>query len=113
MDAVADAIAALDNEETPDKETLKDAVRGLLALLAERAPGHSVEVRVPPYGAVQCVEGPRHRRGTPPNVIECEPIVFLELATGRLGFAEAVAAGKVSASGQRADLSEHLPLIIE
>lgn len=110
MDAVADAIAALDGGEEPDRQTLKTAVRELLQKLAERAPGHTVEVRVPPYGAVQCVEGPRHRRGTPPNVIECRPIVFMELATGRLDFAEAVAAGKVVASGQRADLSEHLPL---
>ncbi|WP_035697484.1 sterol carrier family protein [Glycomyces tenuis] len=110
MDAVVDAIAALDNGEEPDRQTLKAAVRELLQALAEKAPGHTVEVRVPPYGAVQCVEGPRHRRGTPPNVIECRPIVFVELATGRLDFAEAVAAGKVMASGQRADLSEVLPL---
>jgi hypothetical protein len=110
VDAVADAIAAIDNDEAPDRETLKQAVRDLLKALAERAPGHTVEVRVPPYGAVQCVAGPRHRRGTPPNVVECQPLVFLELATGRLGFAAAVAAGKVAASGQRADLSDHLPL---
>jgi hypothetical protein len=110
MDAVADAIGAIDNDEAPDRETLKAAVRQLLQVLADKAPGHSVEVRVPPYGAVQCVEGPRHRRGTPPNVIECPPLVFLELGTGRLDFAAAVASGKVAASGQRADLSEHLPL---
>lgn len=112
MDAVADAIAALDNDEEPDRQTLKAAVRDLLQALADKAPGHTVEVRVPPYGAVQCVEGPRHRRGTPPNVIECRPIVFVELATGRLDFAEAVATGKIMASGQRADISEHLPLIV-
>ncbi|WP_084546647.1 sterol carrier family protein [Glycomyces arizonensis] len=111
MDAVVDAIAALDNGEEPDRPTLKAAVRELLQALAEKAPGHTVEVRVPPYGAVQCVEGPRHRRGTPPNVVECRPIVFVELATGRLDFAEAVATGKVMASGQRADLSDFLPLI--
>ncbi|MCH7229731.1 sterol carrier family protein [Glycomyces sp. L485] len=113
MDAVADTIAALEDGEVPDRDTLKAAVRGLLRSLAEKAPGHSVEVRVPPVGAVQCVEGPRHRRGTPPNVIECEPIVFFEIATGRLGFADAVAAGKVTASGQRADLSEYLPIAHE
>ncbi|WP_199036351.1 sterol carrier family protein [Glycomyces salinus] len=111
MDAVADAISALDNGEQPDRETLKSAVRELLKVLAEKAPGHSVEVRVPPFGAVQCVEGPRHRRGTPPNVVECQPVVFIELACGRTGFAEAVAAGKVTASGQRADLSDHLPVV--
>ncbi|MEU6246835.1 sterol carrier family protein [Glycomyces sp. NPDC047010] len=110
MDAVADAIAALDNDEAPDKDTLKEAVRELLRELAAKAPGHSVEVRVPPYGAVQCVEGPRHRRGTPPNVVECHPVVFVELAAGRLAFADAVASGRVAASGQRADLTDVLPL---
>jgi hypothetical protein len=111
VDAVVEAIAALDNDESPDRETLKAAVRALLQALAEKAPGHSVEVRVPPYGAVQCVEGPRHRRGTPPNVVECQPLVFLELATGRITWQEALAAGKVAASGQRADLSDLLPLV--
>lgn len=110
MDAVVDAIAAIDNDEAPDRETLKDAVRALLKALAEKAPGHTVEVRVPPYGAVQCVEGPRHRRGTPPNVIECQPLVFLALATGRTTWQEALASHQVSASGQRADLSDQLPL---
>jgi hypothetical protein len=110
MDAVVDAMAAFDNDDAPDKETLKGAVRELLRALAAKAPGHTVEVRVPPYGAVQCVEGPRHRRGTPPNVVECQPLVFLELATGRTTWDEAVAAGKVAASGQRADLSDLLPL---
>ena len=111
MDAVADAISALDDGREPDRETLKSAVRALLKRLAEKAPGHSVEVRVPPFGAVQCVEGPRHRRGTPPNVVECQPVVFVELACGRTGFAEAVASGKVSASGRRADLSGLLPIV--
>lgn len=110
MDAVADAITAIDNDRAPERGVLKDAVRALLKALAEKAPGHTVEVRVPPYGAVQCIEGPRHRRGTPPNVIECAPLVFLELATGRLDFADAVTKGKVDASGQRADLSAVLPL---
>ncbi len=110
MDAVVDAMAAIDNDEAPDRETLKNAVRELLKALAEKAPGHSVEVRVPPYGAVQCVEGPRHRRGTPPNVIECRPLVFLALATGRTTWDEALAAGNVAASGQRADLSDLLPI---
>ncbi|MEU6860249.1 sterol carrier family protein [Glycomyces sp. NPDC046736] len=107
---MADAITAIDDDEVPERGVLKDAVRALLKALAEKAPGHTVEVRVPPYGAVQCIEGPRHRRGTPPNVIECAPLVFLELATGRLDFADAVTKGKVDASGQRADLSAVLPL---
>jgi hypothetical protein len=86
-------------------------VRSLLAELRERAPGRSVEVRVPPYGAVQCVPGPRHTRGTPPNVVEMDPLTFLLLAAGRLRFADAVAAGRVSASGIRADLAPYLPLV--
>ncbi|MGW2196097.1 sterol carrier family protein, partial [Streptosporangium sp. NPDC001682] len=70
----------------------------------------TVEVRVPPYAAVQCVEGPRHTRGTPPNVVETDARTWLDLATGRLTWSAAMAAGKVAASGARADLSEHLPL---
>lgn len=90
---------------------LRDATRALLTVLAERAPGRSVEVRVPPYGAVQCVPGPRHTRGTPPNVVETDPVTWLRLATGELTWADMVAAGRVRASGARADLTEYLPLI--
>jgi hypothetical protein len=97
--------------EVPDRAEVRDAVRTLLARLRERAPGRSVEVRVPPYAAVQCVAGPRHTRGTPPNVVETDAETFLLLATGDLGFAEAVAAGRVRASGVRADLTPYLPLI--
>lgn len=86
------------------------AVRYLLEELAERAPGNSVEVRVPPFGVCQCVEGPRHTRGTPPNVIETDPATWLELATGRLTWDAAVGSGKVLASGSRADVSGWLPL---
>jgi hypothetical protein len=89
---------------------LRDATRYLLEELAARAPGRTVEVRVPPFGAVQCVEGPRHTRGTPPNVVETDAQTWLALATGRLGWAEAVAAGAVRASGERADLSDFLPI---
>jgi hypothetical protein len=85
-------------------------VRFTLEELAQRAPGRSVEVRVPPYGAVQCVEGPRHTRGTPPNVIETDATTWLDLVTGRQDWARAEAAGVVRASGQRAVLSGHLPL---
>ena len=90
---------------------VRDAVRSMLAVLRARAPGRSVEVRVPPYGAVQCVAGPRHTRGTPPNVIETDPTTFLLLAAGALAFGDAVAAGRVLASGVRADLSAYLPLV--
>jgi len=86
------------------------ATRYTLELLAKRAPGHSVEVRVPPYGAVQVIEGPRHTRGTPPNVIETDPETWLNLATGRLTWNDAVNTPAVSASGERCDLTEYLPL---
>jgi len=91
---------------------LAQAVRVLLRALAVAAPGRSVEVRVPPYGAVQCGEGPRHTRGTPPNVVETDPVTWVEVATGRLGWPEAVAAGRVQRSGGRADLSGYLPLVM-
>ncbi|CAN7492845.1 sterol carrier family protein [Arthrobacter sp. LjRoot78] len=86
------------------------AVRYSLEEVTARAPGNSVEVRVPPFGVTQCVEGPRHTRGTPPNVIECDAGTWLAMVTGRLSWSDAVASGKVSASGLRADLSELLPL---
>ncbi|WP_298863163.1 sterol carrier family protein [uncultured Microbacterium sp.] len=86
------------------------AVRYLLQLLDEKAPGNSVEVRVPPFGAVQVVQGPRHTRGTPPNVVEMNAATWIALATGTESWADAVAAGRVSASGTRADLSPLLPL---
>jgi hypothetical protein len=86
------------------------AVRYSLEEVTARAPGNSVEVRVPPFGVTQCVEGPRHTRGTPPNVIECDAATWLAMVTGQLSWADAVASGKVAASGLRADLSELLPL---
>jgi hypothetical protein len=95
-----------------DRSTLALAVRYTLQLLAEQAPGGTVEVRVPPHGAVQCVEGPRHTRGTPPNVIETDAATWLALAVGDLSWADARAAGRVHASGQRADLDGLLPVIV-
>ncbi len=94
-----------------EREDMGIAVRWLLQVLAERAPGNSVEVRVPPFGAVQAVPGPRHTRGTPPNVIEMDAATWLALATGRMAWEAALASGTVSASGARADLSAFLPLI--
>ncbi len=85
--------------------------RTLVAALAELAPGRSVEVRVPPYAAVQCIEGPRHTRGTPANVVEADPVTWTRLACGRVTWAEALAGGAVRASGERADLSSYLPLL--
>ncbi|MBD7918538.1 hypothetical protein H9657_09645 [Cellulomonas sp. Sa3CUA2] len=92
---------------TPVRRT---AVRFTLEELADVAPGNAVEVRVPPDGAVQAVAGPRHTRGTPPNVVETDPTTWLALAAGDLTWDEAVAAGSVHASGERADLSHLLPL---
>jgi hypothetical protein len=94
-----------------DRNTTATAVRYLLQLLAERAEGNTVEVRVPPFGAVQAIEGPRHTRGTPPNVIEMDAPTWLALATGSLEWRSALAAGRVAASGSRADLAEYLPIL--
>lgn len=109
-DTVQTVLEALENALDPDPITLRDSVRELLAELRTRAPGRSVEVRIPPYGAIQCVEGPRHTRGTPPNVVETDSITWVEIATGRKSWHEAVTAGKIRASGVRADLSGYLPL---
>jgi hypothetical protein len=107
--AVRGALGA--SEAAPaSRDTTAMAVRYLLQLLAERAEGNTVEVRVPPFGAVQCIPGPRHTRGTPPNVVEMDAATWLSLATGARRWDDAVAAGTVHASGQRADLSEYLPL---
>lgn len=106
-----DLTAATEAEPALDTEAVAVAVRVLTAVLAAVAPGKSVEVRVPPHAAVQCVEGPRHTRGTPPNVVEIDPVSWLELATGRVGWSAAVSRGRVRASGERADLSSLLPIL--
>ncbi len=110
-DAVAAVLAALDAGGPPPRPELRAAVRYLLDLLAERAPGRAVEVRIPPYAAVQCVSGPRHTRGSPPNVVETDPVTWISLATGRLTWAEAAGSGRIMASGIRSDLSAFLPLL--
>ncbi|UUZ45092.1 sterol carrier family protein [Janibacter limosus] len=92
------------------RATLATAVRHTVAELADAAPGRSVEVRVPPFAAVQCVAGPVHTRGTPPAVVETDPQTWLELAVGDLTRADGVAEGRVRVSGQRTDLSAHFPL---
>ncbi|MGO2660278.1 sterol carrier family protein [Mycetocola reblochoni] len=89
---------------------LATAVRYTLQRLAEQAEGNTVEVRVPPFGATQCIAGPRHTRGTPPNVVETDAATWLQLVDGRLSWRQAVAESRVSASGQRADLAAVLPL---
>jgi hypothetical protein len=100
-----------DDGVAPTAAVVRTAVRFTLEELAVSSPGNSVEVRVPPAGAVQAVAGPRHTRGTPPNVVETDATTWLALATGRIAWDDAVASGKVSASGTRADLSPVLPLI--
>ncbi len=97
--------------DSPSRDTTATAVRYLLQLLAERAEGNTVEVRVPPFGAVQAIEGPRHTRGTPPNVIETDAATWLALATGRERWNDALADGRIAASGTRADLRGHLPIL--
>jgi hypothetical protein len=96
--------------EQPPRPVLGAAVKTSARWLAQQVPGRSVELRVPPFVAVQCVPGPRHTRGTPPNVVETDAATWLRLATGASTWSEAVGEGRVSASGNRADLSAHLPL---
>lgn len=104
-------VHGLDVGIDPDPIAQRIVVKTLVEVLATRAPGHAVELRVPPYTAVQLMEGPRHTRGTPPNVVEMGPAAFLELATGRTTWHEAVRNGRVRASGERADLSGLLPVV--
>lgn len=107
-----DLNAAVPGLDVPyDRHALATCVRLLADTLAARAPGGSTEVRIPPYAVVQCVEGPRHTRGTPPNVVETDPLTWIRLATGRLEWAAALNEAKVRASGERADLSGLLPLM--
>jgi len=96
--------------EQPPRKVVGTAVRTTARWLAQQVPGRSVELRVPPHVAVQCIEGPRHTRGTPPNVVETDARTWLQLATGQLSWADAIMAGAVTASGNRADLSAQLPL---
>ena len=93
-----------------ERNDVAGAVRYLLQMMSDAAPGHTVELRVPPFGAIQCVEGPEHTRGTPPNVVEMDSLTWIALATGTVSWTEAYDAGKISASGVRSDLSSQLPL---
>ncbi|MEU7766407.1 sterol carrier family protein [Nocardia sp. NPDC049190] len=112
--AVAAVSAWLRDESAgaPARAELAAAVRSTARSLAASAPGHSVEVRVPPFVAVQCIEGPRHTRGTPPNVVETDPRTWLLLAMGLLDFEAAVNSGAISASGSRAgEVAHWLPVV--
>lgn len=108
------ALAAWLHDDTvpaPDRAELAAAVRLTARTLAELAPGASVEVRIPPFVAVQCIAGPTHTRGTPPNVVETDPRTWLLLATGKLSFAEAQPTGALRLSGSRAgEIGHCLPL---
>ncbi len=103
------ALAAVQRGGTA-RAVVATAVRWTLQRLADDVPGNSVEVRVPPFAAVQAIPGPRHTRGTPPNVVETDATTWLALATGELRWDDAVAAARVSASGSRADLTAFLPV---
>ena len=111
----APGMAAVHSWATDPEAASRDiramAVRYTLQLLAERAEGNTLEVRVPPFGAVQCIEGPRHTRGTPPNVVEMDAATWLAVATGALSWADGLAAGAIHASGQRADLTGYVPIV--
>lgn len=108
--AVGRAAVTTWRDHPDDLRARRTAVRFTLEELADVAPGHTVEVRVPPDGAVQAIDGPRHTRGTPPNVVETDPETWLQLVTGAVHWDDAVADGRVSASGERADISMLLPL---
>ncbi len=101
-------LTALGAGGQPERAQLLTAVRFTLARFERAHPGHSVEVRVPPAGAIQAIAGPRHTRGTPPNVVETDPVTWLRLVTGTLEWRDAVSAGTVTASGNRADLTDYL-----
>jgi hypothetical protein len=103
-------IATIDAGLEPEREALRGAVIYTLDLLANRAPGRAVEVRVPPFGAIQCIDGPRHTRGTPPNVVEVDSRTWILLAAGRLTWTQAVETNSLQASGPRSDLASYLPL---
>lgn len=116
--AVRDAVLAVDEwlkdptSPAPDRSALAAAVRLTARTLAAEAPGASVEVRIPPFVAVQCMSGPRHTRGTPPNVVETDPRTWLEMVTGRKSFDEAAAEGRLQASGARAaEIGRWFPLV--
>jgi len=105
--AVRETLASGSEAARPVKAT---AVRYLLQLLGDTEPGATVEVRIPPFGAVQFMEGLSHTRGTPPNVVETDAMTFVALADGRLAWGDAVERALVSASGSRADISAFLPI---
>ena len=100
----------MESGSRPARDDLRLLVKHYLAVLAERAPGRAVEVRVPPFSAVQAIPGGTHTRGTPPAVVETDALTWIALATGTRAWSDAVRAGEIHSSGQRSDLSQYLPL---
>lgn len=105
----ADVCARID-DGSAGADDRRAATKHLLAVLVDRAPGNSVEVRVPPFAAAQCIAGSQHTRGTPPAVVEADPDTWIALTRGKLDWSTAIASGRVSASGERSDLSAYLPI---
>lgn len=108
-DEVNAALARVDDGRA-ERADLKLLTKHFLAVLEQRAPGKSVEIRVPPFAAIQCIEGVRHTRGTPPAVIQTDAATWIALATGDLAWSDALDQARATASGERTDLAPHLPL---
>ena len=111
LQALKDLLDSYENSQEVNKLIEQIAVKFCLQLLHEKAPGNSVEVRIPPYAAVQVIPGTSHKRGTPPAVIEMSARIWIDLAIGTIDWTTTKNSGAISASGQRADLSALLPLI--
>ena len=111
LQALKDLLGSFENNKEVDKVVEQTAVKYCLQLLHEKAPGNSVEVRIPPYAAVQVIPGISHKRGTPPAVIEMSARIWIDLAIGKIDWISTKNSGAISASGERADLSAYLPVI--
>ena len=111
LQALKDLLSSFENNQEVDKVVEQTAVKYCLQLLHEKAPGNSVEVRIPPYAAVQVIPGISHKRGTPPAVIEMSARIWIDLVIGNIDWITTKTSGAISASGERADLSVFLPLI--
>ena len=111
LQALKDLLNSYENNQEVNKLIEQTAVKYCLQLLHEKAPGNSVEVRIPPYAAVQVIPGISHKRGTPPAVIEMSARIWIDLAIGNIDWITTKTSGDISASGERADLSAFLPLI--
>jgi hypothetical protein len=111
LQSLKDLLNSYQNNQEVNKLIEQTAVKFCLQLLHEKAPGNSVEVRIPPYAAVQVIPGISHKRGTPPAVIEMTARIWIDLAIGNIDWITTKNSGAISASGERADLSTFLPLI--